>query len=173
METPLRRGNYLERDFRNVLVMIQTSSNSCVRFINGDAPELSQYDLHRLLLVAPHSRLDNVVTEGDHTIPPAGVFGEEPERGWCYTYQKADLARQRGDWEQIPDLLEEALDKGYYPEDGLEWMPFLQANAILGDLDKMRSTTKLVITDKFQRLQACDIMTDFMNKVKKIYLFKI
>jgi len=28
----------------------------------------------------------------------------------------------------------------------------------------MRSTTKLVITDKFQRLQACDIMTDFMNK---------
>ena len=164
METPLRRGNYLERDFRNVLVMIQTSSNSCVRFINGDAPELSQYDLHRLLLVAPHSRLDNVVTEGDFKTPPAGVFGEEPERGWCYTYQKADLARQRGDWEQIPDLLEEALDKGYYPEDGLEWMPFLQANAILGDLDKMRSTTKLVITDKFQRLQACDIMTDFMNK---------
>lgn len=164
METPLRRGNYLERDFGNVLVMIQTSSNGCVRFMNGDAPELSPYDQQRLWLIAPYSRLENVVAEGDFKTPPVLVFGEEPERGWCYTYQKADLARQRGEWEQIPILLKEALDQGYYPEDGLEWMPFLQANAVMGDLDKMRSTTKLVITDKFLRLQACDIMTDFMNK---------
>lgn len=164
METPLRRGNYLERDFGNVLVMIQSSANGCVRFINGDVPEISPYDDYRLMLIAPYSRLENVDTEGDFQTPPAQVFGEEPERGWCYTYQKADLARQRGEWEQIPILLKEALDQGYYPEDGLEWMPFLQANAVIGDLDKMRSTTKLVITDKFLRLQVCDIMTDFMNK---------
>lgn len=164
METPLRRGNYLERDFGNVLVMVQSSANGCVRFINGNVPEISPYDDYRLRLIAPYSRLENVIAEGDFQTPPALVFGEEPERGWCYYYQKADLARQRGEWEQIPGLLKEALDKGYYPEDGLEWMPFLQANAVLGDLDKIRSTTKLVITDKFLRLQVCDIMTNFMNQ---------
>ena len=164
VETPLRRGNYLERDFGNVLVMIQSRSNGCVRIINGDVPELSPSDQHRLLLIAPYSRLENVVTEGEFQTPPEVVFGQEPEHDWCFYYQKADLARQRGEWEQIPDLLKEALDHGYYPEDGLEWMPFLQANAVLGNVDKMRSTAKLVTTDKFLRLQVCGIMTDFMKK---------
>src|SRR6185295_10972199 len=56
-ETPLRRGNYLERDFSNVLVMIQSSPNGCVRVIDGAAPEMSASDEERLLLVAPFSRL--------------------------------------------------------------------------------------------------------------------
>ena len=164
VETQFRRGNYLERDFDNVLVMIQSNPNGCVRFINGHAPELSSSDADRLVLIAPYSQLEAVVAEGGLPIPPVQVFGDEPERGWCYYYQKADLARQRGDWQKIPSLLKEALDKGYYPEDVLEWMPFLQAYAVRGDVEKMRSTTKLIVANKFLRLQACNIMTDFMNK---------
>lgn len=164
VETPLRRGNYLERDFGNVLVMIQSRANGCVRLINGDVPELSPLDQHRLLLIAPFSNLENVKTEGEFPIPPAVVFGKEPEHGWCYYYQKADLARQRGEWEKIPVLLKDALNLGHYPEDALEWMPFLQASAVLGDVDQVRSTAKLVTIDKFLRLQVCNIMTDFMEK---------
>jgi hypothetical protein len=164
VETPLRRGNYLERDFGNVLVMVQTNANGCVRFINGDAPELSPTDEDRLVLIAPHSRLDAVITAGESPTPPVHVFGAEPEHGWCYYYQKADLARQRGEWEEIPLLLNQALDKGQYPNDSLEWMPFLQASAVLDDVDKVRSMVKLLTTDKFLRLQVCDIMTDFMEK---------
>ena len=163
-ELPLRRGNYLERDFGNVLVMIQTSPNGCVRFINGESPELSPYDEQRLFLVAPYSHLDNVIPDVEFHSPPVVVFGEEPAHGWCYYYQKADLARQRGEWEQIPGLLREALDNGYYPEDGLEWMPFLQASAVLGDVEQVRSTAKLIATDKFLRIQACKSMTDLMQK---------
>jgi hypothetical protein len=164
VETPLRRGNYLERDFGNVLVMIQTNPNGCVRLINGDAPELSPSDADRLVLIAPHSRLDAVIAEGESPTPPANIFGAEPEHGWCYYYQKADLARQRGEWEKISMLLEQALAAGEYPNDSLEWMPFLQASAVLDDVDKVRSTVKLVIADKFLRLQVCEIMTDFMKK---------
>lgn len=164
VETPLRRGNYLERDFGNVLVMIQSQSNGCARIINGDVPELSPQDHQRLFLIAPNSQLENVIPTGEFQTPPFVVFGAEPERDWCFYYQKADLARQLGEWEQIPDLLKEALNQGYYPEDGLEWMPFLQAYAVLGNEDKMRATAKLVTTDKFLRLQVCDIMTSFMNQ---------
>ncbi|MBI5822395.1 MAG: hypothetical protein HZB18_00050 [Chloroflexi bacterium] len=164
METPLRRGNYLERDFGNVLVMIQSSPNGCVRLIDGSLPEVSPYDDDRLKLIASYSNLESVALEGSPQTPPELVFGKEPDHGWCYFYQKADLARQRGEWGLIPGLIQEALDKGYYPEDSLEWMPFLQANAVIGDLEKMRSTTKLVGTDKFMRLQACEIMMEFMNQ---------
>jgi hypothetical protein len=164
VETPLRRGNYLERDFGNVLVMVQSQSDSCVRFVNGDSPELNASDDGRIVLIASHSRLDAVSTEGDSPTPPAFVFGAEPERGWCYYYQKADLARQRGEWEKIPALLKEAIDKGYYPNDGLEWMPFFQAFAVQGDIKQMSSLTKIIISDKYLRLQVCESMTKFANE---------
>lgn len=164
VETPLRRGNYVERDFKNVLVMIQSSANGCVRLINGGSPELSANDQEKLLLISPFSRLENVITEGDFHVPPSVVFGEEPQHGWCYYYQKADLARQRGEWEQIPILLNKALSGGHYPEDKLEWLPFLQASAVLGDVDHVRNISKLVSNDKFMRFQFCRIMTDFIKK---------
>lgn len=164
LETPLRRGNYLERDFGNILLMIQSSANGCVRIINGSAPELTSYDEDRLVLIAPFSKLENVITEGDSPVVPDNIFGKEPERGWCYYYQKADLARQRAEWELIPNLLKEALDKGYYPADALEWMPFFQAYAVQGNVEKMRSTLKLIALNRDLSLQTCDIMLNFMSR---------
>lgn len=164
LETPLRRGNYLERDFGNILLMIQSSENGCVRFINGNSPELSPYDADRLVLISPYSKLDNVMTEGDSPTVPVAVFGEEPEHDWCFYYQKADLARQRGEWEQVPLLLKEALDKGYYSGDPLEWMPFFQAYAVTGDVDKMRSTLKLIVLNRQLSIKTCEIMSNFMEQ---------
>ena len=158
VETPLRRGNYLERDFGNVLVMVQSSENSCVRFINGASPELNSYDDGRIVMVAPHSRLEAVATDGEIPTVPEHVFGSEPERGWCFYYQQADLARQRSEWDKIPALLNEALDKGYYPNDPLEWIPFMQAYAMQGNVEEIREMTKLVVLDRYLRLQVCNNM---------------
>lgn len=155
-ETPLRRGNYLERDFGNVLVMVQSSPNSCVRILNGASPELNAFDDGRVAQVAPYSKLDAVATEGEIPAVPEYVFGSEPERGWCFYYQQADLARQRGDWDAVTNLLDEALDKGYYPNDPLEWIPFMQAYAVQGDVDEMREMTKLIVLDRYLRLQVCN-----------------
>ncbi|MCK6581568.1 MAG: hypothetical protein L6Q49_00560 [Anaerolineales bacterium] len=158
VETPLRRGNYLERDFGNVLVIAQSSPNSCVRFINGASPELNSFDDGRIVMVAPFSRLESVLTDGDVPDVPQDIFGSEPERGWCYHYQQADLARQRGDWATVTNLLDEALNKGYYPNDPLEWIPFMQAYAVQGNVDEINKMTKLVILDKYLRLQVCNNM---------------
>lgn len=158
VETPLRRGNYLERDFGNVLVMVQSSGTSCVRFINGASPELNSFDDGRIVMIAPYSKWDAVITEGEIPAVPAHVFGSEPERGWCYYYQQADLARQRGDWDAIPRLLDEALDKGYYPNDPLEWIPFMQAYAMQANVLKINEITKRIILDKYLRLQVCNNM---------------
>jgi hypothetical protein len=158
VENPLRRGNYLERDFGNVLVMVQSSENSCVRFLNGNSPELNSFDDGRIVMVAPYSNLDAVVTEGEMPAVPTNVFGSEPERGWCFYYQQADFARQRGEWDEVTSLLDEALDKGYYPNDALEWIPFMQAYAVQGDVDEMREMTKLIVLDKYLRLQVCNNM---------------
>ncbi len=163
VETPLRRGNYLERDFGNVLVMVQSSPNGCVRFINGASPELNSFDDGRITMVAPYSKLNSVVTDGGTPTVPVEIFGAEPEHGWCYYYQQADLARQQGDWDSVTTLLNEALAKGYYPNDGLEWLPFMQAYAVQGNVKEIQSILKRVTSDKYMRLQVCQAMTSSKN----------
>jgi hypothetical protein len=159
VETPERRGNILTRDFGEVLFIVQTSRDSCVRFIDGDAPELSSRDSHRTMVVAPYSQLDYVLPDADFREPPPTIFGPEPAHDWCYYYQQADLARQRADWEAIHGLYQEALELGLYPNDSVEWMPFVQAYTALGDQDKLRTLKKILIADPYLTAQTCQILT--------------
>jgi hypothetical protein len=166
VETPERRGNILTRDFGNILFLVQTAPNSCVRIIDGSAPELSSDDSQRTMVVAPYSRLDNVQPDAAFHEPPQSIFGAEPPHDWCYYYQKAALARQQGDWEAIQALYQETLKLGLYPNDSVEWMPFVQAYTVLGDLDKLRTLKKIIIADPYLTAQTCRILTDMSTSYK-------
>ena len=163
VETPERRGNILTRGFDDLLFIAQTSKNSCVRIIDGNAPELSLYDSHRTMVVAPHSQLDNVLVNSAFPEPPQVVFGNEPSHKWCYYYQKASLARQVGDWESVIKLQEKALEDGYYPEDSIEWMTLLEAYTHLGEKEKMRPYVSILREEAFMAQQACDFLSDAAN----------
>jgi len=158
-ETPERRGNILTREFDNVLFIVQTTQDSCVRIIDGNAPELSSRDSHRTMVVAPSSRLENVLPDANSPEPPGVIFGPEPPHDWCYYYQKAALARQQGDWETIHKLYKEALELGLYPNDSVEWLPFVQAYALLGVKDKLIALKKIIIADPYLTVQACQVLT--------------
>jgi hypothetical protein len=59
--------------------------------------------------------------------PFADVFGSELEHGWCYLYQKADLARQTGDWQTVVKLGDQALAQGFLLGNSPhEWLPFIE-----------------------------------------------
>ncbi len=70
---------------------------------------------------------------GQAAQPPAAVFGEEPAHGWCYYYEKADLARQQQDWETVVALGEQAFALGDYPNDPAERLPFIEGYAHTGN----------------------------------------
>ena len=159
LETPERRGNALTRDFSDVLFIVQTARNGCVRLIDGNAPELSSQDSQRTMLVAPHSQIDNVIPDSNFASPPASIFGPEPAHDWCYYYESAALARQRGNWNSIPGLRDEALSLGFYPNDSVEWMPFLQAYTVLGDLEGLRSLKNIILADRYLTQETCRILS--------------
>ena len=46
---------------------------------------------------------------------PAPPFATEPGHTWCYFYEKAELARQIQDWDQIVALGSEAAEKELRP----------------------------------------------------------
>jgi len=162
-ETPLRRGNELTRNFGNILVMTQASENSCVRLIDGSSPNLSVGDPQRILLIASNSKLDNVIDDAAQPIPPQSIFGNEPEHDWCFYYQKADLARQRGDWNEVIRLGEEAEKLGLHPNDQIELMPFLQAYAFLDDQKQVRGISTRINTQLFYKEQACDHLSSMTD----------
>lgn len=62
-------------------------------------------------------------------VPMAEYYGSEPSHGWCYYYQKADLARQQQDWESVAALGDQAFALGDYPNDPAERLPFIEGYA--------------------------------------------
>jgi len=64
------------------------------------------------------------------------VFGPEPAHGWCYYFQKADLARQLGDWKTVTRLGDVAFALDDYPNDPIERFVFIEGYAHTTDWKK-------------------------------------
>lgn len=116
-------------DFKNTLLVTIPTPGSCLHVMNGQKPELSQNEDMLTRLAAPFSSEKWIITEAQPKTPPTIIFGIEPEHGWCYYYQKASLARQRGDWDEVLRLGDEAMAKGLSPSEVSEWLPFYEAYA--------------------------------------------
>lgn len=73
----------------------------------------------------------NVILPEPERVPPS-IYGTEPEHGWCFYFQKADLARQLGDWDEVKRLGDVAFELDDQPNDPAERFPFIEAYAHLG-----------------------------------------
>jgi len=71
--------------------------------------------------------------------PLADIFGSQPPVDWCYYFEKADLARQLGDYEKAAELGEEAIQQGCAPRAASEWLPFLESNIRLENWERVES----------------------------------
>jgi hypothetical protein len=163
VDEPDRRNTRVVMDYGNVLVVTQPESGRCVRVLDGDQPELSGSDDPRIMVVAPVSRIENVDAAGSHAAVNAFVFGPEPEHGWCWYYQQASLERQRGNWTQVAALGDEALQLGFYPADGVEWFPFMQAYAVLGREKDLKRLSSILGAEPYLEMQACAILSKMVQ----------
>lgn len=157
VETGYRSHTYTI-DYSNVLVLSQPTLNSCVHVIYGEHPLISEYDPLDVSLVAPQSKIENVIVDAEPVTAPVSIFGEESERGWCHYFQAADLAAQMEDWERVTALGDEAEALSLSPEDRVEWLPFLKAYAIMGGAETLKQLAKRVVGEKSVRVQACAML---------------
>jgi hypothetical protein len=159
-----RRGNLVEVGFGSMLVLTQANQNSCVRILDGSIPELSLADTSSIKLISSYSNIDQVITDATPAILPEAIFGPEPERGWCFYYQKASLARQNGDWQTVIALGEEARTKGFSPNDPIEWIPFLQAYVATNQIDTLEAFPGIMNGYPLIRFQTCKILKQIANE---------
>ena len=66
-----------------------------------------------------------------------------PEQDWCYYYEKADLAYQYEEWDEVIQLWESAKQNNLQPENGFEYLPFIEAYAHTGDWETAKSMTRI------------------------------
>jgi hypothetical protein len=113
-------------------------ATGCLRVLDpalGDA-ETYEKESDFLTRAIPLSKPGLILTDEPQASLPNPPFIKEPEHTWCYFYEKAELARQVEDWQTILDLGEQAQSLGYQPGDVFEWLPFIEAQARVGNADE-------------------------------------
>jgi hypothetical protein len=80
------------------------------------------------------SNHDQILTSSNATMP--AIYYPEPEHGWCYYFEKADLARQLGDWQEVANLGDMAFNLEDHPNNPVERFVFIEGYAHVGDWER-------------------------------------
>lgn len=153
-ESPYR-AHTMTLNYDQVLILSQPAADACVHVIDGRSPILSVSDDPTLHSIASASRIDDVNSQAPLADLPAFLFGAEPAHGWCYYFEKASLAAQLGNSSDVASLAGEVSKRGLHPNDQVEWMPFLQAAAYLGDMQQVKDISTRINTEKLYKQEAC------------------
>lgn len=129
------KENAIEKSFRATqfsgsttrVILFHYEAPGCVRVLDpvydADLYNLPETLLSKLSISKPGALIQDQATPA---VPPEDIFGSEPKRRWCYFFEKADLARQNGDWEAIISLSRQSIGAGIRPEDPAEYLPFIE-----------------------------------------------
>lgn len=100
-----------------------------------------------VLETLPISHVDQIITAARPvvTLPPA--LGGESSHDWCYYFEKADLARQQGDWKAISALATQAENLSLVRKKSIELLPFIEAFARNGEDERFQQYVDLALED--------------------------
>jgi hypothetical protein len=119
-------------------VVIYYQPPACLRVLDGEIESVNLFVPVEIREVA--ARLGSsewILASPD--IPaalPAFLYDPEPAHGWCYYFEKADLARQESDWQQVAALGDQAFSLDDYPNDPSERLPFIEGYAHTGEWER-------------------------------------
>jgi hypothetical protein len=149
------------RDYEKVLVLARPTAASCVHALDGIRLELpaSPGTLARVAGQFSHIEQIDVASPQAPTVP--AIFGPQPEPDWCFYYQQALLARQRGDWAEVVLLADQVETGRLKPGDRGEWLPFIEGLALAGRSTEARELASRLQADERVRHSLCDEISGF------------
>ena len=104
----------------------------CLRLLDPDTERVNRLiPENSLMRYAARLTVPELIHDEPQVVMPY-AYGKEPEHGYCYYYQKADLARQFDRWDEVVELSDVALsfeDRVYEPA---EQLLFIEGYAHVG-----------------------------------------
>lgn len=149
----LEPGHPLVQDYRatrfsgstSQVLVIFYDPPRCLKVLDPTQDELLPNKPDDIAEALHLSRPDLILSEPDTASPTAArLFGPEPEHGWCYYFERAELAVQFGDWETAAALADQALASNPRPQraQAYELTPFITAYALTGRWDQALEITR-------------------------------
>lgn len=117
----------------NRCLWILQSQDTNLRLVSDDMRHLSAGSDISLIKLA----------EGKDPSLPEDIYGKENTGSWCYYFQKADLARQYEQWDQVVRLWDEAQSAGERADNGFEYIPFVEGFGHTEDWEQVKMLTRL------------------------------
>lgn len=146
-------------------VLIWYDGENCLRVLDADLtlPESVTTSYTRGMTDASNLSNLSLILQEDGSNPPLNVVGAEPDQGWCYYFEKAELARQNQEYENVISLLEQAQGKGLNPKVPSEWYPFLDAYLHLGSMEEALEISQILkdTGDKVYEIGLCKTWSNF------------
>jgi hypothetical protein len=130
---PIRRVSF--HGSTSQALVIYMPKNGCLRVLDAARGDVITYGRQSRFLVnaIPLSDPSNIIVDMNQTAKLP--FLSEPEHQWCYYFAKAELAYQQHDWKKVIDLINNAKSLGYKPEDPFEWLAYIEAQALTGNIE--------------------------------------
>jgi len=129
------------------VIVIYMPENGCLRVLDplrGD--QITYAQKSRLLVEAvPLSDPSNIIVNYAQTAKLP--FLVEPKHTWCYFYAKAELAYQQQDWKQVIERVDEAISLGYRPADSFEWLSYIEAQALIGNVETAQELSMTILAE--------------------------
>jgi len=109
---------------------------ACLRLLEPDIDAENRFILLESLMreASALSNADQIVTSSNAVMP--AIYGPEPDHGWCYYFEHADLARQLGDWEEVVKLGNQAFKLDDHPNNPVERFVFIEGYAHVGEWER-------------------------------------
>jgi hypothetical protein len=93
------------------------------------------------------------------------IYYPEPVYTWCYYFEKADLARQLKDWNQVVKLGDKAFGLDDYPNDPVERFVFIEGYAHDGQWDKAMELT--MVSYKVSKDYVEPLLCKLWNRIER------
>lgn len=138
----------------SALLPVYYKEGNCLRVVDEQTTMLTSIP-RRLREAAEFSRPENLIISDKQAIPPE--FIPEPAHGWCFYYQKAELAVQQSDWESVGQYFSELSEQELSPADKTEWLPFIEGLVRLDEYDSAMEISISSLEQESARQVICDL----------------
>lgn len=106
--------------------------NRCLHLVTPEDQPYKQYP-KTIKEIASQVTIDRILPETGQNINLRDDIFNSGKKTWCYFYQKAELARQYQQWDEIKLLWNSAVSNNLQTTIGVEYIPFIDGFAHLSD----------------------------------------
>jgi len=115
---------------------------ACLRLLEPDIDTNNRFILEdsHMREASALSNPEQILASSSAVMP--NIYHPEPAHGWCYYFEKADLARQLGNWKEVAKLGDTALKLNDHPNNPVERFVFIEGYAHVGDWERALKLSK-------------------------------